>query len=399
MLPERAPFHDPDVPATEILLSREAERVLSAAMEVADLRLVDIRPAQARYQPRKSTTVSYRSVVPSEGNATLVAHGGSVIPGAVVVEDGDVRISVWRFPNDPVLVGLRHAVDADLSADLLRGFGFDQPIRRLRTRSYRPMRRAVIEVVTNDRRLFLKVVRPAKLAGLRRRHEAVAGHLPVPMCLGSAPHLGVLAIEALEGQTVRDVLQGETDSRLPTAAQMIDLLDRLPRFDKRVIGPVQRMSDHTAVLASMLPALADRLERLTSGVGTVTSVERVPVHGDLHPGQVMTVAGSARGLIDIDGVGTGERANDIANMLGYLAAMTADSSAPTAAMTYLATLYRGFGFTVDVEDLQRRVAAAIVGYATIPFIRQQADWPEATVRRISKAEDWIRAGPGTVPDA
>ena len=399
MLPEFAPFSDPDVPAVKILLSREAESVLAAAMEAADLRLVDIRPAQARYRPRASITVGYRCVVPSEGNATLVAHGGSVIPGAVVVEDGDVRISVWRFPNDPMLVGLRHAIDADLVVELLRGFGFNQPIRRLHTRSYRPMRRAVVEVVTDDRRLFLKVVRPAKLAGLQRRHEAVVGDLRVPMCLGSAPRLGILAIEALEGQTVRDVLHGETDSPLPTAAQVIDLLDRLPRFDKRVIGPVERMRGHTAALTGMVPALADRLERLTSGVGTATSGEPVPVHGDLHPGQVMTVAGSARGLIDIDSIGTGERADDIANMLGYLAAMTADSLAPRAAITYLATLYSGFGLTVDVEDLRRRVAAAIVGYATIPFIRQQADWPEATARRVGKAEDWIGAAAGTVPDA
>src|SRR5919106_738263 len=80
--------------------------------------------------------------------------------GALVLGDGADRVAVWRFPHDPALPGLAAACDEAAVANLLDETGLGGGPVRLRTRAYRPRRRAVIEAVGSRGRLFIKVVRP-----------------------------------------------------------------------------------------------------------------------------------------------------------------------------------------------------------------------------------------------
>ena len=175
-----------------LLTGPDAMELLQAAVQAAGGELLEWTPRQVDHRPGSSTTVSYRARVRwSDGvrTETLAARTGvaptALVPGTVRVADGDREVVVWRFPLDPDLPGLAAACDAATLAPLLRSFGIDTDGIELRTRSYRPGRRAVIEVRTASGSLVIKAVRPSKIVALHSRHRMLsAAGLPVPASLG-----------------------------------------------------------------------------------------------------------------------------------------------------------------------------------------------------------------------
>lgn len=224
---------DPDGEARglELLTGVDAAGMLAAALRVSGGELVSCRARQVVYQPGRGTTVSYRARVRwPDGEVReemLAACTGGGPAGALVLEDGPDRVAVWRFPHDPDLPGLAAACDEVAVAGLLDDLGLGGGPVRLRTRAYRPRRRAVVEAVGSRGRLFIKVVRPDRVEALHDRHRLlVHSGIPAPQSLGWTPQ-GILVLQALPGRTLRQTLRSRT-TLIPAGADIVALLDRLP---------------------------------------------------------------------------------------------------------------------------------------------------------------------------
>ncbi|HEX9855689.1 MAG TPA: aminoglycoside phosphotransferase family protein [Acidimicrobiia bacterium] len=349
-----------------------------------------VRIVQVRYVPRRNITVQFVVTVAGAEVMVTAVSGLDVPDDLPSVEAAGHRIAFWRFPHDPFLPGLASAVDADRVRGLLETLGAAGRDVRVRTRTYRAGRRAVVEVTTEEARVFLKVVRPHRTRALHDHHVALADEVPIPHSLGLAADLGIVALEAMPGRTLRDVV--EAGRARPSGRALVDLLNRLPLSPTsgKVAGPDDRVADHARLLEAVLPRQAGRIADLARRAGPLgDDSASVAAHGDFHLGQVLVDEGDIVGLVDVDTAGAGRRVNDLAQMLGHAATVATISAAPAAVRSYGADLVRDFDAVVDGAALRRKTAAAIFGLATGPFRVQEEDWPARTSERLALVEAWL----------
>lgn len=245
-----------------LLTGPEAGELLAAALAPVGGEVLSWQTSQVDHQPQRGTTAGYRVRWPG-GQVTderFAACTGRIPAGALVLGAGAERVALWRFPHDPYLPALAAAYDPAAVVELLRDLGLGSGPPRLLLRAYRPRRRAVIEVVGARNRLFLKVVRPRRVAGLQRKHRRfVEAGVPAPPSLGYAAN-GLLVLQALPGRALREVLR-DPGAPVPGGTDLLALLDRLP---PELVEEPPRMSwldrvDHyAAVVAGSLPSAADQ---------------------------------------------------------------------------------------------------------------------------------------------
>lgn len=393
------------LPALEILLGPGAGDALQAAVAAAGGRIVALSRQQVLYRPGEQASVRYLAEVRWGGAApvpeTLVAVTTVDGPpeGTLVVAAGELAVGIFRYPNDPGLPGLPIATSPTAVADRL---GVGSPALELAVRTYRPGRRAVVRVRDEspagghvDR--YLKVVPPAEAAELQDGLVELRRHLPVPLVAASWPELGIVALEALPGRTIREVLLagGRADvARLPDGRAILGLLDRFPRpapEAPRRRGPILRAAGHAGLLAAVLPAEAARLADLVGCLGDPPSGRpEAAVHGDLHEAQVLVEGAAIAGILDLDDTGRGHRVDDLATMLGHLQTLAVAIPARRDRIRrYAASLRPGFEAAVDPDELRRSTAAMILGLATGPFRVQQRAWRRRTLARIALAEAYL----------
>lgn len=385
--------------AATLLTGPDAGAILQAALAPAGGELLSWHPEQVDYQPARASSAAYRARVRwpdrQARDERFAAYTGTPPAGTVTVGDGQDRIAVWRFPHDPYLPGLAKAYDRAAVAKLLRDYRLGDQRVRLAVRSYRPRRRAVIEAIGSRGRLFLKVVRPDRVAALHRRHRLLVGAgVPVPASLGYTDD-GLLILQALPGHSLRSALLGQARGVAPPpAAAILALLDRLPvelLTEPRRQSWVDRAEHYAAVVAGVLPAEADRARQLAEAIvagGEAGPV--VPVHGDFYEHQLQVAGGRITGLLDLDTAGPGERVDDLAGMLGHLSVLAQIAPLRAAAINQLGGRYlTPFESTVDPAELRRRSAAVVLSLATGPHRVQEPDWPAATRRRLELAERWV----------
>ncbi len=388
-LPASLPFADDGLPAAETLLTDRAEPMLAAALEASGHDHLDSRISQVRYRPGRSLTVSYRTRITAGAarptTVRLVAHAGAGLPaGAATLERDGVTVGVWRYPNDPLLPGLRPLFDTAPPCVVWRDLGIQAAPTWITTRAYRPLRRAVVEVDTPAGRYFLKVVRPSRADALLRRHAAAADAPWGPAVAGSRRELGIVAVEALPGEPLRDVLAGE----LPAPSRLVDLLDELPAVGDAAPALPERLAHHLSLIEAVVPAHRELCRALAAAIGAPGTEPPVPVHGDFHSGQVMVAGGRVAGLVDVDTLGAGQRADDLASMVAHLASLAADPAPYPGAAAYRDRCWAAFTANRDEAGLRRRVAAALVGFATMPFVTHRPGWPAAIARRLETAAQW-----------
>jgi len=392
-----APPPDPRVPALEVLLSPEAAEVLGALVAASGLVVEEAVASQVRYSPGKSVVVQYRTTLGNGGGERsepmLVAASGITVPeGTFLVESGQTRIAMWRFPNDPFLPGLPLATDSGRTSELLTRLGAPTDQVRIRTRAYRATRRAVVEAAGVAGTVYMKVLRLNRIAALQQRHVHLAPHLPIPHSLGWSRRHGILAMQALGGTTLRQALEGGALD-LPSPQALISLLDQFPVARPEmpgVAGARERASDHAKLLRAVLPTAAGAVDAILSRVSVGAGDDApVAVHGDFHSSQVLIDRGNIVGLVDVDTAGVGHRGDDLANMIGQLATLALISKQPGAFAAYTALLFEEFQQHCPGDSLRRRVAAVILGLATGPFRVQMADWPQATMQRLELAARWL----------
>ena len=401
-------IHDELLPALTVLLGAGAREVVGAAVHAAGGELATLRRREVLYRPGRRASVRYDATVRWAGGPavpeTLVAIADVDGPpaGTLVVSAGDLAVGLLRYPEDPVLPGLRSAVSAAAVAARL---GVPEEGVTLDVRTYRPGRRAVVRVRVGERgrggagfERYLKVVPLDELASLTGRLAALDGHVPVPRVVATWPEAGTIVLAALAGRTIREVLlagdRAAVDA-LPDGGAIVDLLDRLPAPPTGPTvsvssGPLGRAAGHAGLLAAVMPDERERLETLVGRIGGPPSAGPVvAIHGDLHEAQLLVDGSRVVGILDVDGAGPGRRVHDLATLLGHLVALgDAVPRRRVAIDRWRGRLEPAFERTVDPVELRRTTAAALVGLSTGPFRVQAPAWRRQVRRRIASAETW-----------
>ena len=215
-------------------------------------------------------------------------------------------------------------------------------------------------------------------------------HLPVPRSLGWSEANGLVALQAMEGTTLRRSIESRP-SELPSPASLVALLDRFPADGPTVTkrsGPRRRIATHARLLSAVAPTLRGRIDELVGRLETAAKPGSEPVHGDFHASQILAERGEIIGLVDVDTAGVGDRLDDLATMLGQIATLGLTSPATRHVKKYGSSLIGEFDRHVDPVELRLRAAAAVFGLATGPFRVQLPDWLEQTAVRLDLALAW-----------
>lgn len=385
---------DDTLPGASQLVIERTPEPLVAAFDEAGSRIESVTPVQVTWRPGRSLTVRYRVTARGllEGERQVVATIGDIPDGALVVQGPEGSVGVWIVPHDPRLPGLVSALDRGTVGELLRSLGAAEPVEGVRLRSYRPGRRAVVEVEARASSIFLKVVPPGEAESLHTRHRWLSEAMPVPDSLGFSRQLGIVAMRALPGSSLRAVFKGRSPE-LPPPASIAALLDSLPdpADDTQSPSPIARAARMAELLARIVPDAATKVEEILGEIGSEPGGSRVPVHGDFHEAQILVRHKRPTGLIDVDGYGWGHPADDPATMLGHLDMVAPSCPDPKTVRAFGHDLNRIWDRILDPVDLRRRTAAVVLGLATGPFRVQLANWPEATRNRIDSAVEWAES--------
>lgn len=404
----------------DLLTGAEAAGILGAALEPAGGRLVRWALRDVDHRPADRTTASYTATVAwqdgereetlgasiaadvparsTDGCASGNGDGGGA-PGCMTVTDGDQHIQVWRFPFDPELPALAGACFPSTVAELLRQLGIAASPDgvELRVVSYRPRKRAVVEVrVADGTRIFLKVLRPRVVREVDRRHGMLTeAGVAVPRSLGWSAD-GMIALDALPGVAMSTALATREAAQLPPEA-LVGLLDRLPA-DVARLPRRQPWWAHAAHYAGVVSAACPELrERVHDVAGRIEAELRgqgagdEPTHGDFYDAQLLMTDGAVTGLIDIDTLGPGRRADDLACLLAHLS-VHASAPAGAGARAAIDAWRPAFEQRVDARELHVRTAGVLLSLATGPYRAQEPGWRHTTLDRIVLAERWLDAG-------
>lgn len=384
-------LRDPDLPAAGLLFGGDAAEMLGTAPDLVGGIVRGAIPNQVLWAPGRRLVVRYTVQVESaEGDVErmVVAATGSAIPSHLA--DGDpAQVLLWTRDTDPHLPGLASATDPTTVGATLERLGLRPAVPALRLRAYRPGRRAVVEVRHPDTTLYLKVLPPAEIAPLQALHRADPG-VRTPSSLGWSQDLGIVVLEGLPGATLREVL-ADPRATPPHPADLIALLDRLTAAPEArpTPGPAAAMPRHARLLHLIVPEAAATIDRLTRACARPVASPVVPVHGDYYESQVLVADGAISGLIDLDRMGVGHRADDLGTLIAHLVAWAPSAPDPDRVERYAAAVLAAARHVVAAEPLRIAVAAALAGLATGPFRAQSPDWPTGVVRRLELARRWL----------
>lgn len=391
---------DDELPAARYLVGADAVDVLRLPIEATGGVIESARPVQVQYRPGSDVVVRYSASVSWQGGPakreTLVAASAvhREYPGAVHLTAGtpfgEVAVGVWKWPFDPMVVGLGDVVSVAKAASFL---GLDDVGSvTVDIVAYRPTERSVIRVSRDGEAVaYIKAVVPSRTSAIVDRHVALAAAgVPVPRVMMSDDVRGLVALEAVHGATLRELIKADAPG-WPAPAEFDRLADSLTRSEVGGRGPNSPVRDgvlHARMLSVVAPSLAtplaalvDRFEALDDVVVDGT------VHGDLHEGQLIVDAGRIVGLLDIDDVGPGSSIDDAAAMLAHVHYRAVTGDAPDRLERYAAELREAGSDRHDVDQLDVRTAAVMVGLATGPFRIQAPGWLASVGALIARATE------------
>lgn len=379
------------------------------------------------HRPGRSTKALYRAMVSwpdldgPEAPAREELFGASAHIGerekdlyvaeqTLVMTDGDINVRVWRYPHDPWLPMLPLVCYPDVVGSTLHGLGVTlgadptEPIA-IDVVSYRPGRRAVLRASQGGRAVFLKVMQPHRSGEIVDRHERLlAAGVPVPRVI--AHHDGLIILEELPGRPLaRAIIDEGVDAC--RGEDLVALLDRMPA-SMYTVGLRPPWTDsvefYAGIVSSSVPALAPRLDALVRAIrdGLASLGQRQDmrphdvVHGDFYEAQVFVDGGKVVGLLDIDTVGPGRRADDLACLLAHLSVLAdyGNSGRIDRAMQRrvdgaIQQWKAVFDERVDPTELALRAAGVVLSLATGPHRQQESAWEAATESIVRVAEGWV----------
>lgn len=391
---------DPALPAVQHLVGVGAIDVLRLPIEATGGVIESVRPVQVQYRPGSDVVVRYSAQVSWHGDPavreTLVAsstiygaHAGALSITAEAAS-GPIEVGVWRWPFDPVLVGLGDVVSSKSAARVL---GLESDGLSVDIVAYRPTDRAVVRVARNGEPVaYLKVVPPARADAVAGRHEALisAGVPAAPVRLFDGER-GLIGLEVLRGPTLRELIKSDAPG-WPDGDEFVRLGESLASARIDGAGPASHLTDgvlHANMLSAVLPDAAPLLSDLANRFESFPiALADGTVHGDLHEGQVIVDDGRIVGVLDVDDVGPGASIDDLANVIArirFRAATTPERSERLSG--YAASLRAAGRERHDIADLDVHTAAALVGLATGPFRIQSDGWRTTVTDLLHLAAD------------
>lgn len=393
----------------ELLSSEAVGDLLAAAVEHAGGTLRSWALDHIDANPSRSTTATYSAIVDwSYGRreellgVSARAHGLSASDTrAEIFADGEREVAVWLYPNDPDLPGLTRAAYPESLAAVLHAYrvvpdavtGADLDLEMI---AYRPRRRAVLRAaVRGGETFYVKVLRERLFDDVRDRHRLLrdAG-VPAPAIAASTPDY-LLVLRELPGTPLARAIFAEANPC--TAEQLIDVLDAMPasvaRLERR--PPWADAIDHyTRLVAAAMPDQSARLERIAThiraGLAHLPPGDE-PTHGDFHEGQVHVAGGRVVGVLDVDTIGPGRRADDLACLIAHLSTIQRMNPSQAARVHGLLQGWVPvFDERVDPVELRLRAAAVVVSLATGPYRGQEPQWERETLVMIDAAEALVK---------
>lgn len=386
---------DPDLAGFDDLLSRSVPGPVAAVYEAAGTTVESVALIQNTWRPGKQLTVRYRISGSGGGLAgrnDVVATIGRIPEGATLVEGPGSMVGLWVVPDDPLLPGLRSALDIPTVARVLSDLGSKDEVIRSRLRAYRPGRRAVVEVQAGPSSIFLKIVPPAEVEDLHEKHRHLSDFIGVPDSLGMSTDLGVVVMRALPGTDLRSALRsGKTP--IPDAVTIARMVEDLPEPESRwqARSSIETARSLVELLVRLLPDQSERIVGLAQRLGAEEGSELVPIHGDFHEAQILADGHRPIGLIDVDTFGWGRRGDDAATMLGHLHLLAPGTRSPSRTIELARQLNRHWDASLDPVDLRLRTAAVVFGLATGPYRVNRPNWRVETIGRIDVAERWLES--------
>ena len=190
---------------------------------------------------------------------------------------------------------------------------------------------------------------------------------------------------------------------------LVALLDRLPAsmYSLSLRPPwTESVEFYAGIVSSSVPELGPRLDALVRAIrdGLAALEQRMDmrphdvVHGDFYEAQVFVENGKVVGLLDIDTVGPGRRADDLACLLAHLCVLAVDGYAGRIDRGMLErvedafhTWHEVFAERVDPTEVALRSAGVVLSLATGPHRQQEAAWEAATEAIVRVAEEWVQA--------
>ncbi|RZU60903.1 aminoglycoside phosphotransferase family protein [Zhihengliuella halotolerans] len=329
------------------------------------------------------------------------------VPGYEVAPQGfdELVVSVWRHPRDPKLPGLAAAAVPE-RAEV--AFGAGDRLTHLETVAYRPLRRAVLratfaqtEPELTERAIYLKVMRPDLADELVERSRLLAGAgLPVPDVLAHQED-GVAAFRELSGASLSRLIMHDGGTSLDPA-ELVALLDKMPAavldLPHRPAW-ADRVDRYASAARTALPEAAYRIDELERGVrDALDAADRgplVPTHGDFYEANLLMDENRLVGLLDVDNVGPGRRADDLACLLGHVAVLPAVD--PRYVHINEALDHFGSVFERGCDPRALWGSAAGVGVSLIAGARvpgQVDEWVPAAMGRLEAAERLLARVPG-----
>lgn len=396
---------DPMLPAVTYLVGAEAHHALGAAVSAAGGTLLSTRALQVQYEPEHELVVHYRCEVdwgdghPQRETLLAATSVDGVIPGTIPVlaetADGDLAVSVWRYPFDPVATGMPSAVTPCLLEP------FTSPMLKppidLTVVAYRPTQRAVVRASdATGQAVYVKVVPPDAVEVLVEKHRGLrATGLPVPVVLGADDELGLVVLAELTGTTLRERIKSGLDG-WPEPQEVLFLREQLAAIPTAGLAVVpSRVRDAVSharlierVVPDLIPGSSRLIELFEQTLPDVESRSNQVIHGDLHEGQVIVDEGGIiRGVLDIDELGCGDPLGDLATLIAHIRfrGLVAETGGDRI-LEYSDRLRDGFSDAVDGPALDIVIAAVLVGLATGPFRIQQPGWTETTRLVIEEAQ-------------
>lgn len=393
-----------------LLTGERVEPLLRAAVEHAGATLLTWSLDHVDATPETSTTATYLATVgwPHGERTELLgvsARNGELLPSdarAEIFEDGHRRVAVWLYPNDPDLLGLPTAAYPERMAEAFNAGGvFARPVTAeqlsLSMIGYRPRRRAVVKAVVSDPHevFYIKVLREKLFDDVRSKHVMLRGAgVPAPeIALSTPDHL--LVLRELPGAAMAKALFDPGDPC--TAEDLIGVLDSMPpavaQLERRAPW-ADAVGHYASMVTATLPELSDELAWMTERIGA--GLQRFPAgneptHGDFHEGQLRVAGGRIVGILDVDTIGPGRRADDLACLIGHLSTIQRMNPEQEAKVRdLLARWVPVFDRRVDPEELRLRAAAVVISLATGPYRSQEADWRQQTIQMVRSAAALVR---------
>lgn len=399
---------DPD--GSGLLTSRRIEALLEAVVERAGGVLQSWSMDHVDANPGFSTTATYAAQVhwPYGDREELIGVSARTSGRAASDERAQLftvdgrEVAAWVYPADPDLPGLERAAYPERMADLINDEGLlDRPISAgqisLGMIGYRPRRRAVLKCAVSDPRVtfFVKVQKEHTFNETLHRHRLLSSAgVPSPV-VRSATRDHILVLDELPG---RPLAKAIFDQEQPcTAESLIGLLDAMPGEVSHLARrpPWSDAVDHYAgVITAAMPDQAGRLGWMCGLIHDgldLIEVGMEPTHGDFHEGQVFVAEGQPSGILDIDTIGPGRRADDLACMVAHLSTVQRMNAEQAAAVHRLIrTWVPVFDERVDPVELRLRAAAVIISLATGPYRGQEPNWRVETAWILDAAEALVR---------